>query len=197
MATKKENRYIPQHYGIGYIGDVKSKGNTNAYNMWSGIFKRCYDLEYQNRQPTYKNCEICVEWHDFSNFEIWYNNNYYTVNDESMQLDKDILVKGNKIYSPNTCIIVPKNINNLFAFRKLNKKHLLGIKITRNKKYEARLSINNTYKHLGTYNTELEAFNVYKIAKENHIKYVADSYKDMIPNKLYNALYDYIIEVTD
>ena len=197
MAIKKENRNIPQHYNIGYVGDTKARNDDNSYQMWRSMLRRCYDLKYKKKQPTYYNCTVCEEWLSFSNFKIWYNDNYYMVDNEKMQLDKDILIKGNKIYSPQTCIIVPRNINSLFAFRKINKKHLLGVKITKNNKYEARLSIDNTYKHLGIYETELEAFNAYKTAKENNIKRVADDYKGEIPNKLYEALYNYSINITD
>jgi hypothetical protein len=112
-----------------------------------------------------------------------------------MDLDKDILIKGNKIYSPETCIFVPHTINMMFTKRNKNKDNLpTGIRlIERPKPYTARYS----GFHIGSYYTPEEAFNAYKLYKENHFKQIADKYKNDIPERLYNALYTYSVEITD
>ena len=120
-----------------------------------------------------------------------------------MNLDKDILVKNNKIYSPNTCVFVPTNINTLFT--KSNKsrgKYPIGVFFHKDaNKYEAHCSIfyngKSKLKHLGLYNTIDDAFKVYKESKEANIKQIADEYKDKIPDKLYEAMYKYEVEITD
>lgn len=79
------------------------------------MLNRCCSGKLHKRESTYINCKVCDEWLNFQNFSEWFKNNYYEVEGQRMELDKDILNKGNKIYSPNTCIFVPHNINNLFT----------------------------------------------------------------------------------
>ena len=111
--------YEKRTYGICYLGEGKYKAwknnkDTRVYKTWKSMLQRCYDEKLQEKYPTYKGCVVCDEWHNFQNFAKWYEDNYYEVCDEKMCLDKDILVKGNKIYSPETCIFVPQTINLLF-----------------------------------------------------------------------------------
>lgn len=115
-----KNPYYPDVYNIGYIGEgkYKSKENnkiTKEYKHWIHMLQRCYDNKFQEKHPTYNGCSVCEEWLNFQNFAEWFNKNYYEIDNETMCLDKDILSdKTNKIYSPNTCLIVPKRINSLF-----------------------------------------------------------------------------------
>ena len=120
-----------------------------------------------------------------------------------MHLDKDILVKHNKIYSPDTCIFVPERINELFV--KNNKKrgeYPIGVNPHGNK-FRVKCWLidpktgKSKYKHLGLYDTQEKAFQVYKYYKERNIKEIADYYKEYIPEKLYDALYNYEVEITD
>ena len=71
------------------------------------ILERGYSKLWKEKHPTYENVYVCEEWHNFQNFAKWYYNNYYSINEERMEIDKDILYKNNKVYSPDTCIIVP------------------------------------------------------------------------------------------
>ena len=167
------------------------------------MLKRCYSDECQKKHPTYKDCTVCEEWHNYSDFKEWFDNNYYEIEGERMALDKDILVKGNKIYSPNTCVFVPQNINTLFIkSNKIRGKYPIGVTFNKDKnKYQAQCNtlINgkNMKKALRLYNTIEEAFNAYKQFKEANIKQIADYYKENIPDKLYEAMYNYKVEITD
>lgn len=121
-----------------------------------------------------------------------------------MHLDKDILIKGNKIYSPDTCIFVPQRINKLFTKCDKNRGNsVIGTHHDKNNKYQANCRLVNPKtgksknKYLGIYDTELEAFEVYKYYKEKNIKEVADYFKEQIPQKLYDALYNYEVEIDD
>ena len=195
-------------YGIGYIGEgeYKTKENgkpTKVYETWKSMLQRCYDKKYQEKRPTYKDCEVCEKWLNFQNFAKWYENNYYEIEGEKMCLDKDILVKHNKIYSPETCIFVPNNINMLFVkCDRLRGNSVIGTS-PENGKYKVRCSMFNPEtgkskcEYLGYYETQEKAFEVYKYYKEKNIKEVADYYKEQIPINLYNALYDYEVEITD
>ena len=195
--------YEPRLCHVGYIGEGEYKCEldgklTNEYKIWSGMLKRCYNEAQIKRDKVYKDCIVCKEWHNFQTFSQWYENNYYEIPNELMSLDKDILVKGNKIYSPDTCVFVPQTINTLFT--KSNKsrgKYPIGVDYKNNKFRSRCRTIETKEIHLGMFNTPQEAFQAYKKFKENYIKQVADEYKEYIPQKLYEAMYNYEVEIGD
>ena len=203
--------YEPTTYGIGYIGEGKYKIHdengkmTKCYSTWHSMLQRCYDEKYHENHPTYKGCKVYDELLCFQNFGEWFEDNYYEIENERMCLDKDILHKGNKIYSSENCVFVPHNINTLFIKNdKYRGEYPIGVSYYKaSGKFEAKCSVYDykgrkaKSKNLGSYNTLEEAFNVYKIFKENYIKQVADCYKDRIPKKLYDAMYDYKVEIND
>jgi len=196
-----KNIYKKSVYGVGFIGygEFKSKinnKNSKIYSTWSKMLERCYT----DRKRSYKNVFVCEEWHNFQNFAKWYVENYYELKDEIIEIDKDILIKNNKIYSPQTCIFVPKKINDLIVNHKQNRSSVcLGV--TQNtSNYSAVCNImynGKKIRYIGTYKTKEEAFNEYKKIKESHIKNVAEIYKNKIPLKLYKALYNYEVEIND
>lgn len=145
--------------GIGYIGEIGTIVDENgckfkSYEVWRDMLRRCYDEKHMKNHKSYEGCSVCEEWHNFSNFKKWFDVNYYELENEAITLDKDILIKGNKIYSPNTCIFVPKSINSMF-----NKRD-----ITRN------------------------SFISYD---KNYLKEKIISYKNKIPQNIYDILYNY------
>ena len=202
--------YERRYYGIGYLGEGKYKvrengKTTKCYDAWHSMLQRCYDEKFHKKRPTYKGCKMRDNWHNFQNFGKWYYDNYYEIEGQKMCLDKDILLKGNKIYSPETCIFVPNNINTLFIKNdKCRGVYMIGVSYHKQTgKFKARCNIYDLKErkrkitHLGYYNTPEEAFNVYKEFKENYIKQVADYYKDKIPSELYDAMHNYKVEITD
>lgn len=111
-----KNPYEKIFFGKGYEGVGKYEQHRNnkvtkEYEVWSKMLTRCYDEKYHKRYPTYVDCEVCEEWLNFQNFAEWYNNNSYELPEYPTQLDKDWLVYGNKVYSPDTCVLVPSIIN--------------------------------------------------------------------------------------
>ena len=193
------NPYHRSVVGIGYYGVGKyrlCKGNEferKIYGVWRGMLNRCYMLE----RKSYAECTVDERFHNFQVFAAWYEENFYTVGTERMDIDKDILIKGNKVYSPDACILVPVTINTLFIQNRRHRGALpVGVYKFRNK-YRACVSRYDSSIDLGTFDTPEEAFLAYKTAKEAYIKQVADEYKDKIPKKLYDALYAYTIEITD
>jgi hypothetical protein len=189
-----KNPYHPSVYGIAFVGqgEYSQKKNKNASNIWRGMFHRCYDLKYHS-YLSYKDVTVCEEWHNFQNFAEWFENNYK----ENFELDKDILQKGNKIYSPETCCFVPQEVNKLLT--KSNKaRGECPIGVTkRGNMFRAKLNIKKTLKHLGSFKTIDEAFKAYKVAKEDYIKEVADKWRGQIADQAYQALINYKIEITD
>ena len=205
-----KNPYHKSVFGVGYLGQGKYKTmdeynkHTMIYKTWQRMLKRCYDAYYINKYPSYIDCIVCKEWHNFQSFASWYETNYYEIPNEKMELDKDILIKGNKIYSPETCMFVPKRINILFTkCNAIRGKYPIGVCLNKNvNKFMAYCSFLNENgkkkkKTLGYYNTSEEAFLVYKQFKEKYIRQIANEYKDLIPNKLYEALYRYEVEIND
>jgi hypothetical protein len=199
------NPYDKTVCSIGYLGEgiyitFKNGKHTREYHDWLHMIQRCYLDKNLLARPTYKDCSVCEEWHNFQNFAKWHKENFYQVDGQSMCLDKDILIKGNKIYSPTTCIFTPKRISNIFEIKTENVTGIRGVHFDkRYNTYSASCGIgdNKQTKHIGTYKTKEEAFIAYKIFKEAFIKQVADEYKDKIPKALYDAMYRYIVEITD
>ena len=194
-------KFYPTVYGIGYLGN--SEIDKESYNCWQRMVCRCYSEEFKNNNTTYKDCKVCDEWLCYANFKEWYDINYYEIDSENIHLDKDILIKGNKIYSPNTCIFAPENINKIVELRGNDRGELLiGVyKCKKNTKHPYQSFIkykdNKTHTFLRSFKTVEEAFLVYKEAKEKEIKRIADEYKDKIPQKLYKALYNWEISIND
>lgn len=203
LKGRVKSHYVPTVRGFGITGtevirDCNGK-YLRSYVVWKHIINRCYNKDVQTKQPSYINCSICDEWRYYKNFKIWYNDNYYTVNDEKMCIDKDILIKGNKIYSPQTCIFVPNDINVLFTNSR-SARGVLPVGVSyykRYDKYNANLRFNGKYKNLGYFETVEEAFKAYKDYKERYIKIVADKYKGVIPTKLYEAMYMWEVSIND
>ena len=167
------------------------------------MLQRCYDEKHRYKNPTYIGCEVCNEWLNYQHFNEWIEDNYYEVEGERMELDKDILNKGNKIYSPETCIFIPERINTLFTKRDNDRGDCpIGVSDLPSGNYQA--YCNNGYGkqvYLGVYSTKEEAFRVYKEYKEKLIKDTIDSYEGKIPephySKLKTAMYNYKVEITD
>lgn len=208
-----KNPYHPEVFDVGYLGqgkyEVKGKDGkkTKAYNYWMNMLNRCYNPYELNRDKglSYINCYVCEEWLCFQNFAKWFYKHYYECNGEKMHLDKDILFKGNKIYSPENCILVPERINKLFIKRNTKRgEYPIGVSrfIDKRRNWEQLRADCNTLEKtefLGYFpiNKPFQAFTAYKNFKENYIKKVADEYKDLIPTKLYKALYKYEVEIND
>lgn len=196
-----KNPYDREIYGVGYfgVGKYDCKNYSIIYQTWRDMIRRCYDPYAINKHLAYKDCFVCEEWHNYQNFAKWYEENYYECNNEKMELDKDILVKGNKIYGFENCLIVPKRINDLFIqCNKFREKYPIGVSWHKtSNKFCANCNIKDKKEWLGLYDSIEEAFEVYKIFKENYIKQIADEYKDLIPKKLYEALYKYEVEIND
>ena len=192
---------------IGYIGEIKytdiSIKDLKSYKYWSEMIKRCYSDKSLLKRPRYKEVTVCEEWHNFTNFKKWFDNNYYEVFGENMDLDKDLIEKNNKVYCPKKCIFVPHRINSLIiSCNSRRGEYPIGVTTNTNGSIVAKCSIlqpngKSKSKSLGTFNTPEEAFNAYKTFKEQYIKEVADEYKLYIPHKLYEAMYRYVVSIED
>lgn len=181
------------HLGEGrYNASINGK-LTKCYKIWQHMLRRCYDSKYIEKYPSYKDCIVHESWHNFQNFAGWFENDYYKIEGQRMDLNKDILCKGNKIYSPDTCVFVPHRINVLFT-KSNSKRGELPIGVSEHKPgYRASIGLLK----LGTFTTPHEAFLMYKLNKELLIQGIANEYKNKIPTKLYEALMNYKVEEGD
>ncbi len=200
--------YCKTSLNVGFLGEGGYKASENlkdtiAYKYWRGMLNRCYCESTQKKQPTYEFCKIADEWHNFQNFAKWFDDNYYEVSGQKMHIDKDILNKNNKLYSPKTCIFTPQRINSMFQQSRKGADGLpTGVIIVKyvdkKSRYKARCCCGILKpRTIGIFDTQEEAFLAYKERKEWYIKQVANEYKNKIPKILYNAMCDYKIEITE
>lgn len=189
------NSYKNMGVGVNDMRYISNEKDKVFIRIWNSMLIRCYGKVYKAQKPTYIGCTVCTEWQTFSNFRKWCLQYYI----DGYQLDKDILVKGNKVYSPETCCFVPQEINSIILNCKGSRGNL-PIGVTRNKdKFEARYSVNGKRVYLGLYTNANKAFAAYKQAKENYIKSIAKKYfkEGKIAQKVYQALLNYNINIKD
>ena len=195
--------YLPSVYGVGIVGTkypITIDGvKTKEYVLWQNMLKRCYSDAYQKKHPTYKDCEVSENFKSFEYFYEWCQKQIGFGN-EGWHLDKDLLTKGNKVYSEDSCIFIPNEINLLLTKRTTSRgKHLIGVCWhNASKSFIATVNKNKgKSEYLGSFNIELEAFNAYKEDKESFIKEQANKWKSQIDPRAYNALMNYQVEIDD
>lgn len=167
------------------------KERRRAYSNWAEIKNRCYD-EFHKDFKSYgaKGVTLCNEWLDFKNFYEWYKENHYEVEGEYMAIDKDILGKDSKIYSPENCVFVPFRINGLFVHK--DNGDMRGLqKLPSGYQVKVRNPFTGKNDYYGTYKDAEVAKSVYRQCKKQIIVGMAEEYKGRIPDKVYQALLDY------
>lgn len=176
----------------GYTRSL-SPFSYDIYKRWIKMKVRCTQKSFQGQRPTYIGCCICDEWQKFEYFLEWASERYIV----GWQLDKDIIIKGNKVYSPETCCFVPQRINTLFTKRQRQRGGLpIGV-CNNGKKFRGELQKDGKKVKFESRETIHEAFCDYKSAKESYIKEIADEYKEQLEPRVYEALYNYQVEITD
>lgn len=155
------------------------------------MIQRCYDPKYQERQPSYKGCTVCTEWHSFEVFYRWWLTNYV----EGWQLDKDLLVVGNKVYSPATCVYLPPELNGLLLGRAVLGRYGLGVSSYKEKnsgitRYTSSFAQQGKHVYLGVFNTSDEATKAYSKAKRDYTKTVLTRYykEGLLPVELCKSI---------
>ena len=202
-----KNHYVPFVYGVGMIGvkypSVVNGKRTKEYTTWHSMLTRCY-TNYKEHYRTYRKSKVCDEWLLFENFYEWLhsqeNFDKWILLDNGV-VDKDIIIKRNKTYSPDTCCLVPQNVNALFIKSdKARGNYPIGVTYkTRDNVFEAQCNVNGKETYLGRRTTPEQAFLLYKSFKESLIKQVAqEEYnKGNITKQCYDAMMNYEVEITD
>ena len=195
--------YSPSVCGVGITGTKYLPSingvRTKEYGLWMRMLKRCYSDSFKKRRPTYEGCEVS---NNFKNYEYFYEwcQNQISFGVDGFELDKDLLIKGNKVYSENTCVFIPQEINLMMVKCDSSRgEHLIGVCwYKKDNAFVAMVSKNKGKReYLGFFKTELEAFKAYKTAKENFIKEQANKWKSQIDDRAYEALMNYTVEITD
>ena len=195
--------YSPSVFGVGIFGtkhpSTINGRNIKEYVLWQRMLERCYSDGFKKKNPTYIDCEVSENFKSYEYFYEWcYKQIGFGVG--GFELDKDLLVKGNKVYNESTCVFIPAEINLLLIKRDASRgEHLIGVSwCKRDKAFVAQVSRNKGKpERLGYFKTEIEAFNAYKKAKEVFVKEVAEKWKSQIDERAYNALMNYEVEIDD
>ena len=204
---KVKDPYSPSVFGVGVVGTkyppTINDVQTKEYVLWQSMLRRCYSDAYKKKHPTYEGCEVSDNFKSYEYFYEWCHNQIGFGNDgngNTFQLDKDLLTKGNKVYSEYSCIFLPNEINLLLTKRTTSRgNHLIGVYYhKRDKAFVAQVNKNKgKQEHLGYFATEIEAFNAYKTAKEAFVKEQANKFKSQIDERAYEALMNYTVEIDD
>ena len=189
-------------FGVGindWDGNVSVGGKLiMEYQLWANMLERCFSEKYKQKHPTYEDVTCSKGWLLMTPFiEDVSKMKGYDL--EGWHLDKDILVKGNKLYSKDACCFVPHEINMLLIKRD-NHRGEWPVGVCFDKaagKFKAQLAINGKRKHLGYFTTPDEAFQAYKLAKEDQIKVVAEKWKHQLDERVYQALLKYTVSIDD
>lgn len=196
--------FYPTYSGVGYLGMKtyykEAKEYKRQLEVWTSMLKRCYN-ENCERHTWYEDCTVAEEWHCFANFLKWYNEHYYELPDGmgDLDLDKDMKSHNNKVYGPDTCLLIPAAINRRIYHRITSSSNLpLGVTYDKKTgKYKARGKIDKKDVHFGKYDTIEEAFQRVKLEKESEIRKAAELYKPYMPQEVYDAVMNYEVEITD
>ena len=195
--------YLPSVYGVGILGTkYPSTINgvlTKEYILWKHMLQRCYSTTLKKKQPTYDGCEVSDNFKSYEYFYEWCQKQIgFGVS--GFELDKDLLTKGNKVYSEYSCVFIPAEINTVLTKSTASRgNHLIGVSWDNTSKaFVARVRKNKgCSEHLGYFTTESEAFNAYKQAKEVFIKEQANKWKSQIDSRAYEALMNYTVDIAD
>jgi len=160
-------------HGVG-VNDFPTSTYINgkdikSYYIWHAMLQRCYSVSSQKKANiAYAGCSVVKEWHSFSAFEKWFTEHYV----EGYQLDKDLLVAGNRVYGPDTCVFVSREINTLLLDNKASRgDYPLGVHFYKDRqKYGASVRVDGVPRYLGCFATQLEAHKAYQLAKADAIE---------------------------
>ena len=201
------DRSVPSVIGVGIVGDEVTKVNGNflkEYNLWQALLRRCYCDKFHVKCPTYKDCSVSDNFKYYPYFKEWCNNQIgFNVLDDKgnrFELDKDLLIKGNKAYSEDTCCFIPREINVALIYNQTKKgNHPIGVSYSKvNNKFVVYVKKGEgSREYLGYFEDASVAFLAYKASKEAYLKELANKWKDKIDPRVYEALIGWEINIDD
>ena len=184
VATNSRGKYKAKHDGK----------ITKSYKTWHSMISRCYCPKYQAKYPTYIGCSVADEWLDYQDFADWFENHEYS--NHGYHLGKDLLIANNKVYGPETCCLVPQQLNSLLNSNdNARGQYRRGVYFDKNaNKLRAMVKVDGKLKCLGLFDTEQEAYSAYKKAKEANVKRMALEWQDRIADNVFDALMNWELD---
>lgn len=178
--------------GEGQYGSMDNGKEAKCYKLWNAMLRRCYSEYSLSRYPTYRDVTVCEDWCNYQNFAEWWHANYR----DSWTLDKDIVKPGNRIYCPEYCRYVPKQINTQFNHIRSDKGACeTGVCIdSRNGRFLAKVKSDCKTVNLGSYLTQAEARAAYLKGKRAEVNRLAYLYREEIGEEIFNALLIFPLE---
>ena len=197
-----KDRSLPTVHGVGVIGDSYSCWDGSKirkeYDLWSSMLARCYSPKAHKARETYIGCTVSENFKSYTYFYEWCNRQV-GFNEDTFELDKDLLAIDSKSYGEDTCVFLPKEINT--AIIKQNKKRgdfPIGVTYHKNTgNFVAQLSTSTGRKHVGAFNNVIDAFAAYRKAKETYLVELAEKWKGSIDERAYDALISYQVSIDD
>lgn len=168
------------------------KERKTIYRKWVNMIQRCYYAKVHEYKPYYKSCTVCEEWYNFSNFKVWFEENYIV--GKKVDLDKDILIKGNTEYSQDTCVLVTHYTNTIFECRGFKNNIVENLKTGM---FDASMSLLGKKMEVGSFGTKEIAQRELFEYKKDYIRQFARKSKKRVPAKVYQAMLNWEIEITD
>ena len=189
------NKWKRTLFGIGYLGcnDADANRTDNyIYSKWANMMQRCYDEETHRLKPYYALCTAEIEFQNFSNYREWHKEN--AMGDRKVDLDKDVLIRGNTVYGSETCTLIPHFTNTIFENRGADTNIVLN---NDTGKYDVIMSILGKREEVGSFDTEEEAKQGFIDYKQDYIRKYARKCKGKVPNKTYEAMVNWVVETAD
>lgn len=159
-------------------GKWKKVWNCPFHIKWFEMIRRCYSLTYKSTHPTYSSCLTVPEWHYFMTFRAWMEKQDW----QDKQLDKDILLPGNKVYGPEFCVFVDRSVNNFLLQRESDRGEWpIGVNLHKKTgKFAAQANdlLTKDRKYLGLFNTPEEAHAKWLTFKLEQAKILASQQLD-------------------
>lgn len=184
----KQDGWNPYNYRRSYEGKgcqgMKVNHNEPSYLLWKNVIQRCYNRKIHKYKPEYKDKSVCEEWQNYANFKIWYDEHYVPDGNNQLDLDKDLLVQGNKVYSPETCVFLLHYQNTMFERSAKDKIY---------EKEDGTFVIGGGKKK--TYATLKEAEDIVCERNQNRIESVAEKCKGSIPMCAYEAMLNWDVRL--
>ena len=171
---------------------------TKEYSLWNAMLRRCYSKKSQEKSPTYSSCTVSENFKSYSYFYDWCQNQI-GFGFDGYQLDKDLINKGNKVYSEDVCVFVPSHLNAILLNVKSRRGDFpIGITFCKRKKlYQARVQTLEGRVYCGRRKNINDAFLLYKEEKEKYIRTIAEKYRMDVDSRVYNSLMQYTVSIDD
>lgn len=164
MSIVTEDKIVGGNFVGGYTKDGVQY-ICKSMSIWRSLRVRCKNnSSFQLEFPTYVGCCMSDNFKDFQTFARWYSTQI-GYNISGYQIDKDILVRGNKIYGEHTCVLVPPVVN-MFFVKRPTKSLPTGVQKSA-KGYSSSIRLDGVWTNLGNFRSITEAENAYILSKED------------------------------